>query len=88
MSIICRIDQHRMYIVYSTISMYLRNKYLQQKQLQYLPSESFFNPLLHGTISKLLEMINKSTHVLVSSVATAPDSDMNQTAGLGGSLSM
>ena len=35
-------------------------------------------------ISKPLEMIGKSTYILACPIATAPDSDIDQTAGSGG----
>ena len=46
------------------------------------------NPLMPVAISKPLEIIGKSTYILACSIATAPDSDINQTAGSGGHLSM
>ena len=39
-------------------------------------------------ISKLLEIIDRSTYILARSIATALESDINQTAGSGGHLSM
>ena len=42
-------------------------------------SSSSYNPLMSVAISKLLEMINRSTYILVYSIATALDSDKNQT---------
>ena len=39
-------------------------------------------------ISKRLEMIGKSTCILAGSIATAPESNINHTAGSGGHLSM
>ena len=39
------------------------------------------NPLTPAAVSKLLEMIVRSTYVLACSGATASDSDINQTAG-------
>ena len=47
-----------------------------------------FNPLRLVAISKLLELIGRSAYILACSPATAPDSDINQTAGSGGHLSM
>ena len=38
------------------------------------------NPLRPVAISKLLELIGRSAYILTSSPATAPDSDINQTA--------
>ena len=39
-------------------------------------------------ISKLLEMIGKSTYILAYSIMTALDSDIIETTGSGGHLSM
>ena len=46
------------------------------------------NPLTPIAISKPLEMIGKSTYILACPIATATDSDIDQTAGSGGHLSM
>ena len=46
-----------------------------------------FNPLTPRAISERLGMIGNSTYILTCSIATAPDSDINQTAGSGGQLS-
>ena len=46
------------------------------------------NPLTPVAISKLLELIGRSAYILACSPATAPDSDINQTAGSSGHLSM
>jgi hypothetical protein len=45
------------------------------------------NPLTPVTISKLLELIGRSAYILACSPATAPDSDINQSAGSRGHLS-
>ena len=47
-----------------------------------------FIPLRPVAISKLLDLIGRSAYILAFSPATAPDSDINQTAGSGGHLSM
>ena len=47
-----------------------------------------FNPLTTVAISKLLETIGKSAYILACSIATALHSDIDQTAGLSGHLSM
>ena len=41
----------------------------------------FVNPLTPAAVSEPLEMIGRSTYVLAWSEATAPDSNINQTAG-------
>ena len=46
------------------------------------------NPLTPVAISKQLEMIGRSDYILACSIATALHSDINQTAGSGGHLSM
>ena len=46
------------------------------------------NPLTTIAISKLLEMIGRSVYILVYSIATALHSDINQTSGSGGRLSI
>ena len=51
-------------------------------------NEAWYNPLTPVAISKLLDMISKSTYILACSISTALDSDINQTAGSGGHLSM
>ena len=47
-----------------------------------------YNPLTPAAVSKPLEMIGRPTYVLACSEPTAPDSDINQTAGSRGRLSM
>ena len=47
-----------------------------------------FNPLTPVAVSEPLEMIGRPTYVLACSEPTAPDSDINQTAGSRGRLSM
>ena len=60
----------------------------------YLPSEhgcwtfSHFNPLRPTVIPKLLEIIGRVRLCPSCSFATALDSDINQTTGSGGHLSM
>ena len=49
---------------------------------------SIINPLRPVAISKPLKRNGKSAYILACSLATAPDSDINQTAGSGGVLSM
>ena len=51
-------------------------------------SMNIINPLTTVAISKLQEMIDGSTYILVCSIATALDSDINQTTGLDAHLSM
>ena len=46
------------------------------------------NPLMPVAISKQLEMIGRSAYILACSIATALHSDIYQTAGSGGHLSM
>ena len=56
-----------------------------------LPSKktsTSFNPLTPVSISKQLEMIGRSAYILAFSIVTALHSDINQTAGSGGHLSM
>ena len=50
--------------------------------------EALYNLLRTVAISELLEMIGRSSHFLAWSIATALHSDINQTAGSGGSPSM
>ena len=49
---------------------------------------ALYNPLRTTAIQKLLEMIGRVRLCLSYSFATALDSDINQTAGSGGHLSM
>ena len=58
------------------------------KELLSRIDEALYNPLTPVAISKLLEMIVRSVHVLLIKLATAPDSDINQTTGSHGSVSM
>ena len=46
------------------------------------------NPLTPVAIPKLLELIGGSAYILAYSPATAPDLDINQTAGSSGHLNM
>ena len=46
------------------------------------------NPLTPVAISKLLELIGRSAYILACLLATVPDSNINQTSGSGGHLSM
>ena len=48
--------------------------------------KALYNPLTTVAISKLMEMIYRSTYILACSISTALDSDINQTA-MGGHLS-
>ena len=58
------------------------------KGLLSMIDEALYNPLRPVAISKLLELIGRSAYILVRWPATAPDLDVNQTAGSGGHLSM
>ena len=48
----------------------------------------YYNPLTMVAISKLLEMIDRSTCILACSIKSALKSYINQNAGSGGHLSM
>ena len=64
---------------------------LNQRSLDRLLSvidEALYNPFTTVAITKLLEMIGRSAYFLAWSIATALHSDINQTPGSGGNLSM
>ena len=61
-------------------------KFIEVNHLQPLPHR--VNPLTSAAVSKPLEVIGSPTYVLACQEPTAPDSDINQTAGSPGRPSM
>ena len=86
-------DTGRIIVSFPTTSSLLQSKiltWLLIRDVKFLdrPPSCWLNPLTPTAVSKPLEVIGSPTYVLACQEPNAPDSDINQTAGSPGRLSM